>query len=545
MEKVSSIMQRHGDRVVALTLFIVTLVSRIPFRSTKLFIHDSAGFALALENFDLAREQPHPPGYILYIALGRVFDFFISDENAALVWLSIVSSAVAVVAIYFVGKSIFGRSEGIIAAVLLIFSPLFWHYGEVALSYSVGVPLSMLITWLLYQVFFNRRYAIICGLVMGLAAGVRQDLLIYFAPVFFIAGFRVSWRRMFIAWVAVIPGVLVWLVPLIISTGGLSQFIDIQSGQYSGAVLPYSFFEVGTEAFANNGIQIFKALLWLMGPAILMLAVSVVQLFRRDRKTIFLILSTLPSLGFFLFYFIDPLAYMLICTTAFILLAAQGITLIARHVTAVTSGLKLPLLRFPPIRQPVVAAGLVMLSSWISFALFLSGSWTLDRLLPTPPGYGFLFITENANGIRANSDSMAAAIAAVNEYDPEGTVVLCNVADNVFNWNRLTYYLPEYRVVGLRLLDESGDGLYQEAIGHQRQFRGGGIIELGPRVERVVFIGQEIEGDCYLAFSNNVVVQRQSLLRPNRFAPSVIAVVEPLPDSFELGPYTFTVTKPR
>lgn len=540
MGRIGSTFQRHGDQAIAAALFIATLVSRIPFRSTKLYAHDSAGFALALENFDLRLEQPHPPGYILYIAIGRAFDSFVSDGNAALVWLSIVSSAVAVVAIYFVGKSIFGRSQGIIAAILLFFSPLFWHYGEVALTYSVGVPLSMLITWLLYQIFFNRRYAILCGLAMGLAAGVRQDLLIFFAPVFFIAGFRVGWRRMFISWGAVILGVLLWLVPLIMSAGTLSQFLEIQSRQYGGAVLPVSFFEKGAEALAINGKVILKALVWLMGPAIVMLVVSATRVFRRDWKTIFLLGSALPALGFFLLFFIDPLGYMLICTTAFILLAAQGIVLLSTRVTAYTGGLRLPLLEFPPIRQPVVAALLLLLSSWISFSLFLSGSWTLDRLLPTSSGYGSLFITENANGIRANSASMAAAIAAVNRYEPESTVVICNIADNVYNWNRLAYYLPEYRVIGLHLLDGVTDGSYQEAFGNGRWFRGGGVIELAPEVERIIFIGQEVDGDSYLDFSGNVVVQQDSLIRPDRFAPSVIAIVEPLADDVSLGPYVFT-----
>lgn len=531
---------RYGDWVIAVVLFTATIISRIPFRSRTLYGDDSSGFALGLEDFDLLRQRPHPPGYIIYIAAGRVFNIFFNDANAALVALSIFSAAVAVVGIYFMGKSIFGRTEGIIAAILLFFSPLFWLYSEVALTYAVGVPPALLITWLLYQMFFHRRYAILCGIVMGLAAGLRQDLLIYFAPVFFFASWRVGWRRMLVSWGAVLLGVAIWLIPLIMSVGDLGQFIEVQSRQYDQAVLPYSFFEKGATALATNGKEIFKALIWLLGPAVLMLIVSLLRIIKLDRKAVFLLCATLPSLAAFLLFFLDPPAYLLICAPAIILLAAQAIAQASRTVARFTGNLRFPLLKHPPVQRSVVATALVLVSTWVSFTAFLSGSTTLDKILPGTPGYEFLFITHNANGIKARNDTLLAAIAAVEQYEPESTVVVCNIADNVFNWSRLMYYLPEYRVIGIHLIDDIDGDAYKDGQHHVNLTRGGGVIELAPQVERVIFIGQEIVGDSYLDFSDNVVVREDSLLRPDRFAPSLIVVAEPLDSSFKLGRYTFT-----
>src|SRR5215212_2432177 len=47
------------------------LVAHLPFLAPSLEDIDSINFALGLREFDVAKHQPHPPGYPVYIALGR------------------------------------------------------------------------------------------------------------------------------------------------------------------------------------------------------------------------------------------------------------------------------------------------------------------------------------------------------------------------------------------------------------------------------------------------------------------------------------------
>src|SRR5690242_20454093 len=61
---------RHVDVTLALGLAVVTLLSRWPYRARMLYNWDAVQFALALREFDIAKHQPHPPGYLLYVALG-------------------------------------------------------------------------------------------------------------------------------------------------------------------------------------------------------------------------------------------------------------------------------------------------------------------------------------------------------------------------------------------------------------------------------------------------------------------------------------------
>ena len=49
-------------------------ISRWLFRSHYLYDLDSVNFALAIGRFDPRVHQPHPPGYFLYISVGRLLN---------------------------------------------------------------------------------------------------------------------------------------------------------------------------------------------------------------------------------------------------------------------------------------------------------------------------------------------------------------------------------------------------------------------------------------------------------------------------------------
>ena len=67
-------------------------VTRFVFRSHYLYDLDSVNFGLAIGRFDPRVYQPHPPGYFLYVCLGRVLNFLFHDANLALVVISILAS---------------------------------------------------------------------------------------------------------------------------------------------------------------------------------------------------------------------------------------------------------------------------------------------------------------------------------------------------------------------------------------------------------------------------------------------------------------------
>ena len=108
-----------------LFLFLLTLISRLPFTSKYLYHLDSGHFALVPLDYNLVLNQPHPPGYFLYVMLGKLLYPFASDANTTFVLISIIFSGLTVAAIYLLGKKIFDASVGTIAALLALTSPDF------------------------------------------------------------------------------------------------------------------------------------------------------------------------------------------------------------------------------------------------------------------------------------------------------------------------------------------------------------------------------------------------------------------------------------
>jgi hypothetical protein len=81
-------------------LAVVVFLTRWGFRSHYLYDLDSVNFGLAIRRFDPRVHQPHPPGYFLYVVLGRLLNSVFHDANLAFVVLSIIASCGAVIVIY-------------------------------------------------------------------------------------------------------------------------------------------------------------------------------------------------------------------------------------------------------------------------------------------------------------------------------------------------------------------------------------------------------------------------------------------------------------
>ena len=88
------------DLVFSMILIITVVATRIPFMSRFLYEWDSVNYALALTDYNVLQQQPHPPGYILYVALGRAANIIFQDPNTSLIALAILFTALSAVLIY-------------------------------------------------------------------------------------------------------------------------------------------------------------------------------------------------------------------------------------------------------------------------------------------------------------------------------------------------------------------------------------------------------------------------------------------------------------
>jgi hypothetical protein len=78
----------RGSRAwrAAAVLALVFLLGHLPFLASTLEDVDSVNFALGLRDFDPGRHRPHPPGYPIYMALGKAANLVLSESRALAVW---------------------------------------------------------------------------------------------------------------------------------------------------------------------------------------------------------------------------------------------------------------------------------------------------------------------------------------------------------------------------------------------------------------------------------------------------------------------------
>jgi 4-amino-4-deoxy-L-arabinose transferase-like glycosyltransferase len=201
--------------------------TRFAFRSHYLYDVDSVNFALALEHFAPSVHQPHPPGYFLYVCLGRLANAVFHDANAALVAVSILASCGAVAMIYALADNWFGRSEARFASLIFLFSPLIWFHGTVALSYVVEAFFSALAGYLCWRVYCGASgFIVTAAVIVGLAAGFRPSSLLFLGPLWLFS-FRSAARRQAAAGAGALAlTLLAWFIPMIRESGGLSAYIS-------------------------------------------------------------------------------------------------------------------------------------------------------------------------------------------------------------------------------------------------------------------------------------------------------------------------------
>ena len=67
----SNILRAAAPPWLVLALALAYLILHLPSLAPSLEDYDSLNFGLALYDYDIGKNQPHPPGYPVYIAAGR------------------------------------------------------------------------------------------------------------------------------------------------------------------------------------------------------------------------------------------------------------------------------------------------------------------------------------------------------------------------------------------------------------------------------------------------------------------------------------------
>src|SRR5438477_7485188 len=210
------------DLLCAGALAGLTIWSRLPYRARMLYNWDAVQFALALREYDVVKHQPHPPGYIRYVALGRVVNIWLDNPTAAYVALAVVFSGLTTFVVYFLAREAYDRATALVAATLLAVSPLFWFYGSVGLTYAGEALCASTVAYFAFRALRGSETdAWLAAGYLGLAGGLRQSVLLLLFPLWLgatIVGVR-RLRTVVVGFGIIAVAVMAWFVPMIWLTG--------------------------------------------------------------------------------------------------------------------------------------------------------------------------------------------------------------------------------------------------------------------------------------------------------------------------------------
>jgi Dolichyl-phosphate-mannose-protein mannosyltransferase len=281
-------------------------LTRFLFRSHYLYDIDSVNFALALDHFDPTTYQPHPPGYFLYVFLGRLVNLLFHDPNTALVTISILASCGTAVLIWVLAEEWFGRQAALFSSLIFLFSPLCWFHGTVALTYIVEACFSALLGLLCWRVVSGRlRWLMPATVTLGLAVGFRPSSLLLLGPLWLLSLRELRVKQVFLAFLALVVTIGAWFVPMLYLSGGPAAYFESLYALWR--MVP------GKQTIFNSGVAMSLARFCVVAAILgLCFGTPLLLVFRRRaagqpdqrRKAWFTWVWITPSLLFFTFVFL-------------------------------------------------------------------------------------------------------------------------------------------------------------------------------------------------------------------------------------------------
>ena len=294
-------MRRPG----AIALAVLFLALHLPFLPKSLEDLDSINFALGMRHFDVAQHQPHPPGYPLFIFVANIFGIALPSEAAAMAVVSVLAGALAVFSLVALFTALDDRLRdrgAILATLVTIGTPLFWFTASRPLSDLAGLAPALAIQALILRATTTGQLAA-AGFLAAFATGVRSQVAWLTVPL-------LAWRIVrspsgtrfaasLQAALAAIVGALLWLVPLVLLSGGPREYWRTVTKQgaedLSGIVMLWTTPTLRQLWFALT--QTFVAPWVVPALAALVLAIALVGVLRVLRTSPGVVVTLLVAFG--------------------------------------------------------------------------------------------------------------------------------------------------------------------------------------------------------------------------------------------------------
>jgi hypothetical protein len=321
-------------------LFLLTGVLLTRFSWTPTFFGtDRVNLAYALDVFDPARHQPHPPGYPLFVAFARMIHFLTSNVEVTFWTISVIATVLSGWLLYTIAARMVSSWAAAASLILFLLNPILWFSRLRSPLRPWLAVFSLLVGYCAWRTWTGERRFILWGaLALGIGAGFRPDLIAYLLPIWAFSAWKSQAPiRLLLSGVAVLAALgFVWFAIVADAMGGVAAMLHI--------IWAYITFQSRTEsiAFADSirswTRPISRLLLW-NSMAVLGWVWAPILLRRRMQAMrvpwMFLFVWLAPGILFQLIVHIGEPGHTLFAIPVFCLIGGAVLSLMPRYRNAV------------------------------------------------------------------------------------------------------------------------------------------------------------------------------------------------------------------
>jgi hypothetical protein len=336
---------------------------------------DAINFAMGVLHFDVAAHRPHPPGYPVYILLGKLGRLTIGQhaglrsETQAAAWSlafwGALLGALAAFPLFRLFRLIVDDARVASAAMLITLTcPLYWFTASRPLSDIPGLAAALAVQAILATAFVRQqgwrdravppeelmstgRLIVIGALLAGFIIGLRSQSFWLTLPLLALviadrAG-RGAAGAMVGSAITFTVGVLLWLVPLVVVSGGPRRYWTALTSQAGEDIEGVDMLLTSTQPVRRLAFNLYETFVlpWAALPlAVIVLVFAIVgalAMLRTSRRGLVLLAGlVVPYAAFHLLYQENATTrYALPLVPAIALLCARGAQTLTRRATGV------------------------------------------------------------------------------------------------------------------------------------------------------------------------------------------------------------------
>jgi hypothetical protein len=418
------------DKIICLILGVFALISRLPLVEQFQSHWDGPQYSVAILRYSFVQQTPAPPGYPLYIAMGRFFYEFISDPHFAILLVSVFATIAGSIVFYIIGKYMYARSVGIVSSILFLTGSTFYYFSLTPYAYIITPVTTAILAFVVHQIYIkHKQYGFLLGVIFGISFGIRPQEAIFTFPLLLLGFIFLSKNEKIKSLVVFSIITLIWLIPVLYLIGPVNFFT--QSFEFLKIALIHNSFAQRIELVIKGFLLSFGVSSIFLLYFISKLNKNYLKIIKRNGKIIvFYSIWIIPGLFYNIFLRTEHAGYQMTYLAAFLILISYAIWKITEN------------------KKILFVAIMILVAGFNLYWFFYDRDPQFVKpYRPTSFHYSDIRKNDIKTGSKVNF--------ILSQFKPNKTLVITNSV----LWRPYGYYLNKYFVISLDGLTDNTPGV--------------------------------------------------------------------------------------